>query len=330
LPFFPDDAIIENKELVNMIFKSIITFFILSCALLSPRAPLYAEEAQPEAQVYFNNGDRISGKVVFEDGDSIKVESEFVGAVSINKEMVKEIVYGNQNKTSAPDKDKSEEKEKPGLWSGDASAGYDKSGGNTNKADLALRLLLNRKTADNEFTVKGEMFYSSASDKMDAQKWYNMFRYAYSFHERKWYNFYKVENDHDRFANISWRLLPSLGTGYWFFNSPDFKLVLEFGLGWEHTEFRREARDRDEAVFLPRAMFEKALFAKSRITQELSLYPYLTQPGEYRLRSETAFTNPLSDRLSLRLSFTDDYYSDPTGDAKKNDYRFISALSYSF
>jgi hypothetical protein len=32
----------------------------------------------------------------------------------------------------------------------------------------------------------------------------------------------------------------------------------------------------------------------------------------------------------LRLSFIDDYDSEPTGDAKRNDYRFICALSYYF
>jgi len=308
-----------------MIFKSIITFFILSCALLSPRAPLYAASGQPSAQVYLKNGDKVSGEVVFEDGEWIKIENSLIGTLSIKKDGVRKIVY---EKKEAPFPE--DVKKEPSPWSGDFSLGYDKSGGNTRESNLAARLLLNRKTEKDEFTIKGEMFYSSASDKMDAQKWYNMFRYAYSFHERKWYNFYKIENDHDRFANISYRFVPSLGVGYWFSDTPDLKLVLEAGVGLEHTEFRRDARDKNKAVLLPRALFEKAVFGRSRISQEVLLYPYLDGMGEYRLHSETAFINPINKKLSLRLSFVDDYDSDPTGDAKKNDYRFISALSYSF
>lgn len=308
--------------------RHIILFLVF---ILLARTGLRAEETVSRAQVYLNNGDKISGEIVSEDGDSIKIKNELVGAVSIKKSGVREVLYrGEEEKARGPDSTGEEKKEKPGPWSGDFSLGYDKTGGNTRESNLAARLLLNRKTEKDEFTVKGEMFYSSSNDKMDAQKWYNMFRYAYSFHERKWYNFYKIENDHDRFANISYRFVPSLGVGYWFSDTPGLKLVLEAGIGLEHTEFRRDARDQNKAVLLPRAMFEKAVFGRSRISQEVLLYPYLDGMGEYRLHSETAFINPINKKLSLRLSFVDDYDSDPTGDAKKNDYRFISALSYSF
>lgn len=308
--------------------RNAILFLILSCQLFFLQAPLYAGPEKQKAQVYFNNGDKVSGEVVFEDRERIEVKNNLIGTLSIKKSGVKEIIYGEAKK-DAPVEEK-KDKKKSGPWSGDVSVGYDRLGGNTKESDLAIRILLNRKTWNDEFTIKGEMFYSSASGKMDAQKWYNMVRYARSFYKRKWYNFYKIENDHDRFANISYRLVPSLGMGYWFSDSERLKLVLELGVGLQHTEYRLNAKDSDEAIILPRVMFEKALFAKSRLTQDLALYPYLTEAGKYRLHSETAFINPINDCIALRLSFIDDYDSEPTGDAKKNDYRFITALSYSF
>jgi len=187
---------------------------ILSLLLCLPQVLSYAEPAEKSAQVYLKNGDKLSGEIVFDDEEQIKVKNDFIGTLSIKKAGVDKVVYADKKKAAS-----SQEKKESGPWSGDVSLGYDKSGGNTRDSNLALRLLLNRKTKDDEFTVKGELFYSSANDKMDAQKWYNMFRYAYSFHERKWYNFLRSRNDHDRFANVSYRFVPSLGTGYWFCDS---------------------------------------------------------------------------------------------------------------
>lgn len=306
--------------------KIIKAVFFISCfVFFLPGCLLYAASGESYAEVRLKNGDKVSGRVVSEDGEVIKLENDFMGAVSVRKEGVSGIVYDKKEK-SPPE----EKPEKRGPWSGEFSIGYDKSGGNTRESNLDLRLCLNRKTEGNEFTVKGEMLYSSSNNKMDAQKWYNMIRYAYSFSDRRWYNFYKVENDHDRFANISYRLVPSLGFGYWFVDSPGLKFVCELGAGLEHSEFRANAKDKDEAVLLPRAFFEKAVFGMSRITQEFSMYPSLSYPEEYRLHSETAFINPINEKLSLRLSFVDDYNSHPSEEAKKNDYRFISSLSYSF
>jgi len=294
------------------------------CLVLFLQGPLYADSKKDYAEVYLKNGDRISGVVVLEDDSQIKIDNMIIGIVSIKRNDVKEIVYDKEVK--APEA----KGEKPGPWSRDISIGYDKSSGNTKNSNLTVRLYGNRKTDADEFTIKGDMFYSSRDNKMDAQKWYSMVRYAYSFHEREWYNFYKFESDHDRFANIEYRLIPSIGIGYWFSDTHAWKAMTEFGTGLEHTNFRQGAKNKNEVVLLPRAFFEKGIFDKSRITQDIILYPSLTESGEYRLHSETALISPINKKFSLRFSFIDDYNSNPTKDTKKNDTRFISSLNYSF
>jgi len=163
---------------------------------------LYADE------VILKNQDRISGAIIEESDEKIVVETEAMGRVDIKREFV-ETIKTEETKIAA-------EEEEPKLWQKDVSLGYNKSSGNTQNSQLSLNLFLNRKTEDDEFTVKGDSYHSSSNKKMDAQKWNGMVRYAYSFWERKWYNFYKIEGDHDRFANIDYRLIPSTGVGYWF------------------------------------------------------------------------------------------------------------------
>ncbi|KPK97119.1 MAG: hypothetical protein AMJ95_10755 [Omnitrophica WOR_2 bacterium SM23_72] len=298
---------------------------LMVCLIRGTPGLLYAEvQAEPYAEVYLKNKDRISGKVVLEDDAQIKIDHEVLGAISIKKESIENIVFDKGIKPAqTPTKEAY-------PWSREFSIGYDKSSGNTENSHLSVNLIGNKKTDTDEFTVKADVFYSSANKKMDAQKWYGMVRYAYSFWGKKWYNFYKFESDHDRFANIDYRIIPSLGLGYWFDDTPTWKAMAEVGVGLEHTRFRDNTKDSNEPILIPRAFFEKTLFGSSRISQDIVFYPSLKETGEYRMHSETALINPINEKLSLRLSFIDDYNSDAAGDTKKNDTRFISSLAYSF
>lgn len=273
-------------------------------------------------EVYLKNGDRISGTVVSENGGSVVIDSEAMGKVSVDRLHVDHVVVGE----AAPGAKAEEAK----LWQGEIIAGYNRSDGNTQNGQLTTGLRVRRKTDDDEFDLRGDSYYSSSNERMDGQKWAGMMRYAFSFWDRKWYNFYKLEGDHDRFANIDYRLVPSAGIGYWFSDEPDWKMMVELAGGFEHTVFRDDIADSDEAVLIPRAFAEKLLFGRVRLSEDIVAYPSLTDTGEYRLRSETVLTSPISDALLLRVSFIDDYNSDAPKDTKKNDILTTTSLVYSF
>jgi len=265
------------------------------------------------------NGDRISGRILNESDKALLIKTEAMGEVSIDKGFL--VVEKSEEKTFAVE-DK--------LWSAEFSLGYNKSGGNTQNSQMVNSLYANRKTDHDEFTIKGSSSYSSTNKKMDAQSWRGMLRYASSFDKKKWYKFYKLEGDHDKFAAVDYRLIPSVGIGYWFSDSEDWKVMVEAGLGLEHTSYNDGTDDNNEAVLIPRAFLEKKIFKTATISQDITLYPSLEDTGGFRLRSETALTSPINDKISLRLSFIDDYDSLPAENAKKNDTKILSSLVYSF
>lgn len=216
------------------------------------------------------------------------------------------------------------------AWEGEISAGYNRSDGNTETSELSTSLMLNRKREVDEFTVKGNVFYSSSDGKMDAKKWYSMSRYAFGFFGNKLYLFAKMEADHDRFANINYRVMPSGGIGFWISDTEDFKAKVDVGIGLEHTDYRDVTGDTSELTLVPSAFLEKKIFGESKITENVTCYPSLEDSANYRLHSETSFVNPINDKLSLRLSFIEDYDSSPATGTKKNDIRFTSSLVYVF
>lgn len=287
--------------------------------VLSVQYYLYADE------ILLKNQDRISGRIIQDSSEVVIIETEAMGQVEVKKAFVETIQTEVEQKKVVV-----EEEKKPKLWQRDVAVSYSRTSGNTEKAQSSLSAKFNRKTEDNEFTVKGESFYSSSNKKMDAQKWNAMVRYAYSFRGRKWYHFYKLEADHDRFANINYRLIPSSGLGYWFSDTDDWKALTEGAFGLEHTDYRDSTKDSDEAIFIGRGYLEKKLFGDSRIIEDAYIYPSLSETGEYRFRSETSFVNPINDTLSLKLSLSVDYNSDPPANTEKTDTRFTTSLQYSF
>jgi len=299
--------------------KIIFSIFCAAAAgLIFLLCPLcaYADE------IYLKNGDRISGTVVSEDDRSVVIDSEAMGEVSVDRSHVARLVIGKAETEV--------KKEELKLWQGEITAGYNRSDGNTQNGQLTTGFRAKRKTDDDEFDLRGDAYYSSSNEKMDGQKWSSVIRYAFSFWERKWYNFYKLESDHDRFANIDYRLVPSAGIGYWFSDEPDWKMMVELGGGFEHTVFRDDTADSDEAVLIPRGFVQKLFFGRVTLSEDIIVYPSLTDTGEYRLHSETVLTTPVSDALSLRVSFIDDYNADAPKDTKKNDILTTTSLVYSF
>lgn len=287
------------------------------------------------AEIYLHNGDRITGELLHRNQDSYIVKTEAMGVISVFEKNVKQLldpdimlkdsIMDSEPETLEP------KPEKKKIWSGEADLGADLQRGNKEAAELTAGFAVKRKTDKNEFDVAGHAYYSAEDKKMNAQKYDAMTRYAYSFgRDLKWYNFYKTEADHDRFANIDYRLIPTTGLGYWFYDLDDFKAMAEIGVGVEYTKYREDRDSEAEGILVPRIYLEKRLLGKSKISQDLTVYPSFTESGEYRLKSLTVLSAPLSDQVALKFTLLDEYNSKPGGTAKKNDLRLTSGLSYSF
>ena len=216
-----------------------------------------------------------------------------------------------------------------GLWKQEVSFGYTQKTGNTQSSELISNYEGIKKADDSELTIKAGVLYSSVNKKMDGQKYNGSLRYAPELGDTDWFGFGKIEAEHDRFAGIDYRYLPSVGAGYWIAREEGWIASGEVGVGHEYVKYTDETDD-DNIVLIPRFYAEKAVFEKAKVSEELIFYPNLEDLKKYRIRSETRFTNSLSEALSLRVSFIDEFNTDPTGDSKKNDTQLLLALVYEF
>jgi len=188
-----------------------VQWLLIIILVLAYQLDAYADE------VYLKNGDRITGEIIEEKEKEISIKTESLGIVSIRRNSVERIVKAGVEKLPEETKEIEEV-----IWQREITTGYNRTTGNTRDSQLSTSFFISRsKKHVNEITLKGNAYYSSSNRKMNAQKWCGMARYAFSFgNAKKWYNFYRLESDHDRFADIDYRLIPSTGAGYWFYDLP--------------------------------------------------------------------------------------------------------------
>ena len=307
-----------------------LLFFILTLSAFACM-PVFADE------VLLKNNDRITGVIKEESAVDVVLESEALGTIRIKKDSIASIVKSDGdpvaeqeiNLTTIKEKVISPEKV---VWKKDVALGYSTARGNTENEELALKALLTRKRKYvDEITFKGTVDYASANKKMDAQKWYGLGRYAFNIgSSKKWYIFCKFEGDHDKFADIDYRLVPAGGVGYWLYDTDIWKFLLECGLGYEYTVYNNETATRKQIILEPRIFLDRKIFRNFTVSEELVFYSPVNDLGKYRLRSETKLINQISDHWAIEFCVIDEYNVEPAEGAKENDLSVVAFLKYSY
>jgi putative salt-induced outer membrane protein YdiY len=303
-----------------------IFIFILLSHVTCHLSQVFADE------VRLTNGDRLSGRVISQDANAVVLEHDLVGIVSLDRAKVSRVMLDSP--AAVPVAKKAPPPPPPfgREWKQQLALGAGLSDGNTEEGELSAKLKANGKAEHNEITALAEVYLSQKDGDTNAQRYLGSLRYAYSYgRDWAWYNFFKAEVDHDRFANIDWRFIPSAGVGYWFSDKEPFKAMAEVGFGWEKTQFRDGTASTSEPVLIPRAFLEKKFTTGASLSQEVTLWPQLgDDAGEFRLKSETTFSNPVTENVALKLRLVDEYDSDPAGTAEENDIRLTSELAWDF
>lgn len=100
---------------------------------------------------------------------------------------------------------------------------------------------------------------------------------------------------------------------------------------WMNTDVDNDPEKIDRVNLRLGAYFEQVLFERSKLVEELTVLPDLTNSGEYRLNSKLSFVTPLADKLQLRLTLKTDYDSQTAADGSDRfDNTFMANLQYDF
>lgn len=300
-------------------------------------------------KITLRNGDLISGAIREVSPDRIVVESEALGILELPRASFAEFMARGKHESIEPvqtpgddlrtDKSAASTEKKPGesstavaeAWNGSLAVGAQLQRGNTDTADLHVEIKAKRTAPREELHLRFYSDYGETEGETDQNKAFGQAKLKLFQTDRR-YLFGLIDMEYDEMENLDLRAQGFGGIGYKFLNAPRTKLLGEAGAGLT-GEFFDEADDEEtlEASAFLNAEWTQVLFENVVFYQALTLFPNLSEIGDFRLRSETGVTSPLGGGWAFKLSLIDDYDSDPESEeAEKNDLRFISSLEYNF
>jgi putative salt-induced outer membrane protein len=301
-------------------------------------------------RISLKNGDTITGRIGSISEDKIIVTSEVFGDAEVARELFEgfqstEIAEAERAEFRRAEADLKEAERKLAqkeeeieeltsvskLWSGSFAVGAQLERGNTDTTDVRVEAKATRKAPREELRLRFYADYGETEGKTDTNKVFGESKLKVFQTERR-YLFGLTNMEYDEMENLDLRAQGFGGLGYNFIDKERTRLLGEVGAGLT-GEFFDDGDDEEtlEASGWLNSEWKQRLFEHTEFYQALTLYPSLGDFGEYRLRSESTLTTPLSDHWAIKLSLIDDYDSDPESeDVKRNDLRFISSMEYTF
>jgi len=215
------------------------------------------------------------------------------------------------------------------LWTGNVEAGLQIREGNTETLDLYGKVEALRKVDVRELSLKASYDYAERDDDTERNRAFAESTYR-RYRSAKSYIFGTLNVEHDEIEELDFRLNAAVGPGYKWIDTEKTKLIGEAGFGVT-AEWYDDEDQHTEAIVLLHGLWTQKVFDESLFSQELTVYPSISDFGSFRLVSSTSLATPLSESLDLRVSLVNEYDNDPeVSGVEKNDMTFRTTVVYRF
>jgi len=335
--------------------KLILAFVALAAACTVARAD----------EVVFNNGDKLTGKIVSADGAKLIIETTVAGKVTVDLSNVK--TFSTDGPVELRLKDGSTLKDSIGPgeadgavatkgsgnvaaqplpianiakinpqenWTGSIVAGALITRGNSNTDNVNVSIDAVRRREDDRMTASAAYLYgkqedpSTGDDSTTVDNWFLLGKYDYFLSEKTYlYALGRVERD--RIANLDLRVSPSVGVGYQWIERPDFNFSTEAGVGWVYEDY--ETGDSEDH-FAGRLAYhvDKKLNDKVSVFHNLEYLPSLEDIEDFNLNTDLGIKASMTERMFTQFKVEWKYDAEPAPGAEKNDLRYILGVGWDF
>jgi putative salt-induced outer membrane protein YdiY len=337
---------------------------MMSCALL---AGFLAIQPARGDEVLFNNGDKLTGKVLSVEGDKMKFKTAVAGEITVEMKDVKtfstdepvelrmkdrQVITGQAQASDAPGTVTvpTAEADAPKRevafddlkyvnfnqnWTGALIAGALFARGNTYADQANNAFEAQRRTLDDRFTINAAYNFGRQRDPDSGDKftsvdnWYGAAKYDYFFTE-KFYGFAALRYEHDRIANLDQRIVPGIGVGYLWFDKPDFKFDTEAGLAFVHEKY--EDGETNDAMSARLAYhLKKGMWnVKVSVFHDLEYYPSLERLDDFLIIADAGVRAAMTERMFAEYKIEYRYDASPAEGFDHTDLRHVVGVGWKF
>lgn len=322
--------------------KKIFWLALLPVILFSSVLPIVASE------VTLKNGDRLSGTIVEESADSVVIETEYAGKLTIARKHIEKIgpnIAAVAEKLPAPPA-------KPvpaaaikrsarlfegrflGLvdgWEGNANVGFSFTSGNSNNTTMTTGLRAVKSGGRDNLTVYARSLWNSNRGNGRIETTQNAFwggaRYDRNF-ERRFFGFvsYDFERDHPRGLNL--RSVAGTGVGRHVVKNEITEMDLLVGGAWNRTWQAGPNTDTPEA--LAGVTVKHRLHQKLKFQNSVTFFQNVADRHEYRFIMDATLSADITKRVGVYITFGDRFNNDPLSNSRKNDFLFTTGMKWNF
>jgi putative salt-induced outer membrane protein YdiY len=312
----------EKELLLESEFAGRVTIKWDAVAAVSTTAPL---------AVGLADGQMLRG-IVVTDGTQWIVRTEKAGPVIVQKPAIRFLRNSEQQELYETELNRYRNPGLTDLWSGTVDFGYAATRGNARTTSVATAAAADRVTTRDKIGVRFTSVYASNRTTGQSLVTANAIRGGASYNldiTNKLFAFASVDLEFDEFQALDLRFVPAGGLGYHLVKNERGFLDLFGGMSMNREFFSTGLR-RTSAEALLGDELSWTLNDRVTLKQKLSIFPNVTDPGEFRVNFDLTTVTAIWKWLGWQFTVSDRFLSNPVMGRRKNDVLFTTGVRLTF
>lgn len=308
--------------------------------------------------VTLKNGDRVSGKIVEESEETVTIETEYAGKITIARKHIAaigepkaeaKVIPAAAEKTVAKVEAKPAPKPAAAVvkpparlfggrfygvadgWEGNANVGFSYTSGNSNYTTMSTGLRAVKTGGKDNLTVYARSLWYSNRNSGQMVTTQNAFwggvRYDRNL-DRKKFGFISYDFERDKPRKLHFRSVTGGGLGLHMVKNERTEFDVLLGGAWNRTWQQGENTDTPEG--LAGATFKHRFHEKLRVQNSITFFQNVTDRAEYRFIFDSTLSVDVTKRVGVFITVGDRFNNDPLGSSKKNDFLFTTGMKWNF
>jgi putative salt-induced outer membrane protein YdiY len=283
------------------------------------------------------DGQTVVGTVTTTDG-KLNVATKAAGEITAPKDTVIEVRNDDEQKAHDAEVDRLRNPRLTDFWSGLLDTGLSVTRGNSATLAYNLSAKAVRATTRDKITVYSTAVYANDDttppNRTTAHAIRGGLRGDFNVSERL-FVFGFTDFEYDQFQDLDLRNVLGGGLGYHVIKAKSTTFDVFGGGDYEQEFFSAipafpTGLTRKTGEIVAGEEFDAKLNGRTTLAEKFSLYPNVSNTGEYRFQFDATAATKLKTWLSWQVTYSDRYLSDPLPGLKKNDVLLSTGLRLSF
>ncbi len=320
-------------------------------------------------EVYFKNGDRLSGQIVRLTDGKLVLTSKVAGEVTVSLADVKTfssdapvevhlkdgtvlrqpVVAAEPNEfaikageslkpQSFPLADVTSINPPPApkpKWTGSISGSLSLTSGNTEASSIAGSVSLARRSEQDRTTADADIAQSNQTDPdtgegRTTENWWRLRGQYDYFFTKKFFGFANGRYEKDDIARLERRVVVGGGAGYQWIETPKTLFSTNLGLASLFEKYKRQPDTNNQLSLQAGYNFSHQLAKTTRLLHDLTWYPSLEEFSDFFLTSTAEVRTNLTKSMFANFKVIFNYDATPALSRESTDIKYLLGVGFNF